>query len=109
MVFHQPDTTFARLKGMWLRSKRFAKPGEIPASHPLAAAWSNCKLGLSSTDGQDVESIVYLDWFAERVEVYAQNHLLAGDDGFAAIAAQWLGRMMFDPTKMHHVSITASP
>lgn len=104
MLMHTPNG-WADLESMFKRAVQFAQQGEIPANHPLAAAWANVKMFLDAHEGeQDVDSIVLdartLDWFATRVDAYAQKHMLTGDPGFAAIAFEWLHLLPFIPPAM---------
>lgn len=112
MIFHQPDRTMSRLKSCWKRADYFAKKGAIDNRHPLAAAWSNCALFMSSwepsrastrlqreeEDGKEIAfDAVCLDWFAERLDRYAAGNLLSGDATVAAILFEWRLAMPFHP------------
>lgn len=118
MIFHAPDTSFARIKSCWKRAAKFAAAGEIDSSHPLAPAWSNCKLMVdaedngkpyTATDIKTIEreaaeactfSISCLDWFAQKLDDYSKINLIAGDKNIAAMLHEWQARMVFDPTKL---------
>lgn len=118
MLFHAPDTSFARLKSCWKRAGRFAAPDKIEPSHPLAAAWANCEMMLDAEDGgrpytstdlKTIEkeageacafSISCLDWFAQKLDGYSKTHMLDGDANIAAMLHEWRARMVFDPTKL---------
>lgn len=111
MIFHEPSRQ--RLVACWKRAKSFARPGVIDKAHPLAAAWDNCKLFLDAQDNfgtsadpkerlrEQVEELVYsltcLDWFAQKLDAYSKQHMLAGDDTIAAILHEWKSRVFFDP------------
>jgi hypothetical protein len=114
MLNHQPDKTFKRLAGCWKRAAAFAAPGAIYLAHPLSAAWENCKMILDAAETPRVETaedrreaaesicfdLVCLDWFAWRLDVFAEENMLAGDATVAAILQEWQDRMFFDPTKL---------
>lgn len=89
------------LAGMWKRARRFAKKGDIDAKHALFAAWSNCKMVIEAKDEISEESIVedlvFLDWFANKVEDFCKSNMIEGDDSFAAICYEWLTHMYCVP------------
>jgi hypothetical protein len=100
VIFHQPDRSMRRLAAMWRRARRFAKPGRVDPAHRLAAAWSNCRLMLESSDcGPEsyAHNAAVLDWFAVVVDEHAKAHMLDGDTTLAAICAEWLAFMPFAP------------
>lgn len=104
MLLHKPDKTFNRLVSCYKRAKTFSEEGEIDTKHPLATAWSNCKMMLDARADYSEElcedltyDIVLLDWFAERVDIFAKSNVLAGDKTVAAILWEWLERMFFNP------------
>lgn len=116
MLFHAPDNSFARLKSCWKRAAKFAAPGEIDPSHPLAPAWSNCKLMLDAEgngkryasfqeyvadEDERVEAAVFslscLDWFALKLDDYSKSHMLSGDASIAAMLHEWKERLILDP------------
>jgi hypothetical protein len=101
MIFHTPDPTFTRLSGCWKRATRFGKPGTIRSAHPLSIPWANCKLFLDAEDGDPLFSISCLDWFALRVDEFAQRHKIDSDQTLHAILHEWQSYMFFNPTKLN--------
>ena len=115
MIAHKPDNTCKTLKSCWKRAESFAKKGIIDSSHKLAAAWSNCKLFCDAEDlrpmnlcesyagyekyivSEMLQTIVYLDWFATKINDYAKNNIINGDTSVAAILYEWQEKMMFNP------------
>lgn len=116
MLFHKPDTSYKTLKSCWKRANKLAQDGTIDPKHPLAAAWSNCLLYCDAEDTRPMylceshagykqhmtselaQTIVGLDWFAQKIDDYAINHLLTNDCSIAAMLYGWKQRMIFDPT-----------
>lgn len=120
MLFHQPDTSFKRLKACWKRALSHGAEGAISAKHPLAAAWSNAMLALdaeiSEKRPEDAESLpawvelasdegalnlLILDWFAEKVDNFAKDNIIAEDTSLHAMLYQWMRMMPCDPVRLN--------
>jgi hypothetical protein len=125
MFFHIPDRTFKRLTGCYKRAVILGKQGEINNLHPLAAAWSNCKMMLDAKSdyktkpkktrklkrhkermiNDDTYDINLLDWFASRVEDFSETAILTGDDSLAAILFEWKERICFNPCSIKPIKL----
>ena len=98
------NRSWKRLSGCYKRAMAHAQYGRIDPAHPLAIAWANCKMVLNAANDsgkRSTESFLFdlsvLDWFASRVEIFAENHMLSEDKSAAAVLHEWLSRMPLDP------------
>jgi len=96
MIFHKPDRSFKRLSSCHKRAVRFAKKGEIDKSHGLFVLWVNCKMFLDANE-YDLHT---LDYFSMKLDEWAVNNILEGDETISEILRQWLEYMPCDPTKI---------
>jgi hypothetical protein len=97
MICHDAES-FSALSSCQKRAAHFAQDGDIDPSHPRDAAWSNAKMMIDADD-DPLGDLLYLDWFAVRLDAYAKSHMLAGDPSIAAMLHEWQERMMIDATK----------
>ena len=104
------DRSWKRLAGCYKRALAMAQKGYINPEHTLAISWANCKMVLDEGDRsgmRSAESFLFdlnvLDWFARRVELFAENHRLAYDESVAAMLYEWLERMPLDPRLMSNM------
>ncbi len=94
-MFPSPDKSCLRLSSCYKRANQLAKAGQINSKHPLAAAWSNCKLMMDKQES--CFNIILLDWFASLVEIHSLKNILSGDTDLAAILFEWKELMFFNP------------
>ena len=107
MMIPDKNRSWKRLAGCYKRALAMAQKGYINPEHTLAISWANSKMVLDDGDRhgmRSAESFLFdlsvLDWFARRVELFAENHMLADDESVAAILHEWLQRMPLDPRLM---------
>ena len=55
---------------------------------------------LEAHEGDYAEQIHFLDWFAIKLDKYAETHILEGDERVSAILYEWKQFMFFDLTKI---------
>lgn len=120
MLFHQPDTSFKRIKSCWKRAVSHGCNGVISKDHPLAAAWSNALMMIEAesksprpldddlvtewmveSGREGAYSLSVLDWFAEKVDKFAKDNMIAADTSLHTMLYQWMHLMPCDPTKLN--------
>lgn len=97
LLYHEFDRSYKRIRLCYKRALTLATPCEVSLSHPLAPLWHNLKnfFGFSFDHPNETSydnDLILLDYFAMKVEKFAENNLVDGDKDLAAMLHEWKER-----------------